>query len=77
VLVLVWAAVLAAALLAGRVLPVTEASGEISKPWGLGVGALLLLAVYVLANRLKPDFDVAIPMRRPAAAAPVRRRAAS
>ena len=74
---LVWSVVLATALLAGRFVPVTEASGELSKPWGLGVAAAVLLAVYILANRLRPEFDVAIPMRRPAAMAPVRRRAAS
>ncbi|HUG52421.1 MAG TPA: tetratricopeptide repeat protein [Vicinamibacteria bacterium] len=75
VLVFVWSAVLAAALLAGRLLPVTEAAGELSKPWGLAVGALVLLAVYVVANRVKPDFDVAIPMRRTAAPPAARRRA--
>jgi tetratricopeptide (TPR) repeat protein len=75
-LVLVWSAVIAAALLTGRLLPLTEASGELSKPWGLGVGAVLLLVVYVLANRSKPEFeDVMLPIRRPAAPAPARRRA--
>jgi len=75
-LVLVWSAVIAAALLTGRLLPLTEASGELSKPWGLGVGALVLLVVYVLANRSKPEFeDVMLPIRRPAAPAPARRRA--
>jgi hypothetical protein len=70
--------VIAAALLAGRVLPLTEASGELSKPWGLGVGALVLLVVYFLANRSKPEFEsVMLPIRRAAGAAPApaRRRA--
>jgi tetratricopeptide (TPR) repeat protein len=75
VLVFVWSAVLASALMAGRLLPVTEASGDLTKPWGLAVGGLVLLAVYVVANRVKPDFDVVIPMRRAAAAAAPRRRA--
>ena len=77
-LVMVWSAVIAAALLAGRLLPLTEASGELSKPWGLGVGALVLLVVYFLANRSKPEFeDVMLPIRRAAGAAPApaRRRA--
>ena len=74
-LVLVWASVLVTALLAGRLLPVTEASRELSKPWGLGVAGFVLLAVYVMANRSRPDFDVAIPIRRAAAPVPVRRRA--
>ncbi|PYQ40978.1 MAG: hypothetical protein DMF77_17225 [Acidobacteria bacterium] len=75
-LVFVWAAVLAAGLLTGRLLPLTEASGDLSKPWGLGVGALVLLVVYVLANRSKPEFeDVMLPIRRTAAPAAARRRA--
>jgi len=75
-LVLVWSAVIAAALLTGRILPLTEASGELSKPWGLGVGALVLLVVYFLANRSKPEFEnVMLPIRRPAAPAAARRRA--
>ncbi len=76
-LVLVWSTVIAAALLAGRLLPLTESSGDLSKPWGLGVGALVLLVVYVLANRSKPEFEsVMLPIRRVAGApAPARRRA--
>jgi len=75
-LVFVWSAVLAAGLLTGRLLPLTEASGDLSKPWGLGVGALVLLVVYVLANRSKPEFEgVMLPIRRPAAPAAARRRA--
>jgi tetratricopeptide (TPR) repeat protein len=75
-LVFVWSAVLAAGLLTGRLLPLTEASGDLSKPWGLGVGALVLLVIYVLANRSKPEFeDVMLPIRRTAAPAAARRRA--
>jgi hypothetical protein len=76
-LVMVWSAVIAAALLAGRLLPLTEASGDLSKPWGLGLGVLALLVVYVLANRSKPEFEsVMLPIRRAAGApAPARRRA--
>ena len=75
-LVFVWAATLVAALLTGRLLPLTEASGDLSKPWGLGVAAVVLLAVYVLANRTTPDFDeVMLPIRRAAAPPAARRRA--
>jgi tetratricopeptide (TPR) repeat protein len=75
-LVFAWSAVIVAALLTGRVLPLTEASGQLSKPWGLGVGALVLLVVYILANRSKPEFEsVMLPIRRAAAPAPARRRA--
>jgi tetratricopeptide (TPR) repeat protein len=76
VLVFVWSAVLVTALLAGRLLPITEASGDLSKPWGLGVAALVLLVVYVLANRSKPEFEeTMLPIRRAAAPAAARRRA--
>jgi tetratricopeptide (TPR) repeat protein len=75
-LVFIWSATLAAALLTGRLLPLTEASGELSKPWGLGVAGLLLLITYVMANRSKPEFDeVMLPIRRAAAPAAARRRA--
>jgi tetratricopeptide (TPR) repeat protein len=69
--VLLWSAVLAAAFLAGRLLPVTEASRILSPSWGLWVGAVVLLAIYVAANRSRPDFEVLIPARR--AGAPRRR----
>jgi hypothetical protein len=75
VLVFLWSATLAAVLLAGRLLPVTESSGELSKPWGLGVAALVLLVVYVLANRGEPEFDEVMLPIRAAAAVPARRRA--
>jgi tetratricopeptide (TPR) repeat protein len=75
-LVFVWSMVVAAGLLTGRLLPLTEASGDLSKPWGLGVGALVLLVVYVLANRSKPEFEnVMLPIRRTATPAAARRRA--
>jgi hypothetical protein len=75
VFVFLWSATVAAAFLAGRVLPVTEASGELSKPWGLGVAAFVLLVIYVLANRGEPEFDeVMLPIRAPTAV-PARRRA--
>src|SRR5262249_23009277 len=73
--VFVWAATLATALLAGRVLPVTEASRELSKPWGLAVAGVVMLGVYVTANRGRPDFEVQIPVRRAAAPVTARRRA--
>jgi tetratricopeptide (TPR) repeat protein len=76
VLVFVWSATLVAALLTGRVLPLTEASGELSKPWGLGVAGLVLLITYVLANRSKPEFaEVMLPIRRAAVPTAARRRA--
>jgi tetratricopeptide (TPR) repeat protein len=70
VLVFVWFAVLALVLLAGLVLPVTEAPGTVSRPWGLGVAALVLVATYVVANWKRPQFEVALPMPRSAARRP-------
>jgi tetratricopeptide (TPR) repeat protein len=71
--VLVWSTVLAMALLAGRVLPVTEASRVLSPAWGLWVGAAVLLGLYVAANRSRPDFEVLVPARRAAPQVPRRR----
>jgi len=64
VLVLGWSLLLLLALLAGRVLPFTEAPSTIEKPWGLGLIAVVLLVIYVVANRARPDFEVALPARR-------------
>lgn len=69
-----WYLVLALALLAGRQLPFTEASAAVSRPWPLALAGLLLLTLYVAANRARPDFEeVTVPLRR--AAAPRRTRA--
>ena len=77
VFVLLWSTVLAASLLAGRIIPVTEASSTLSKPWGLGVAAFLLLVIYIFANKGRPDFDVMVPVRRTAPQPTARRRAVS
>jgi tetratricopeptide (TPR) repeat protein len=63
-LVFSWSLLLVLALLAGRVLPYTEAPSTIEKPWGLGLMALLLLALYVVANRARPETDIMLPARR-------------
>ncbi len=66
-----WYLIIVTAALAGRLLPVTEAPSALSKPWGLGLAALLLLAIWLLANRLRPDFEVAVAvMRTPASRKP-------
>lgn len=70
--VFAWAFILAMALLAGRVLPLTESSSALTRPWGLAAGMFLLLLVYVAANRARPDFEGlmlgGIPVRRRRAA---------
>ncbi len=63
-LALAWSSILTLALLTGRVLPLTDASAAVNRPWGLGILGLLLLVVYVLANRARPDFDVPLLVGR-------------
>jgi hypothetical protein len=72
VFILVWSVVLSLALLGGRLLPYTEAASRVTTPWGLVLGALVLLAVYIAANRARPDFEILMPAGRP----PRRERAA-
>ena len=64
-LVLLWSAILSVALLTHRLLPLTEAAGALRPPLGLALGGLLLLVLYVAANRVRPDFDVRVTARRP------------
>jgi hypothetical protein len=59
-----WYLIIAIVAFAGRLLPVTEAPSNLSQPWGIGLAALLLLAIWVLANRLRPDFEVAVAVKR-------------
>lgn len=63
--ILVWSVVLSLALLGGRLLPYTEAASRVTTPWGLILGALVLLAVYIAANRARPDFEILMPAGRP------------
>ncbi|HSB60915.1 MAG TPA: hypothetical protein VLI67_04305, partial [Vicinamibacteria bacterium] len=70
-LVFVWYGVIALTLLGGRVLPFTEVSGTVAKPWDLAVAALALVVTFVAANRISAGFDFVMPARR--ASAPARR----
>jgi tetratricopeptide (TPR) repeat protein len=60
-LIAVWAVILSCVLLTAGLVPLTDASSEIAPPWGLGVAGLLLLFVYVLANRARPEVEIAMP----------------
>jgi Tfp pilus assembly protein PilF len=66
--VFLWCLVLATAFVTLRLLPVTEASSALSPPWGLAVGAVVLLVLYVVANRTRPEHEVLVPTRRPPSA---------
>jgi Tfp pilus assembly protein PilF len=57
---LLWSLVLVLCVLAGRVLPLTEASATVGRSWGLVLAAVALLVLYVAANRSRPDFEVAM-----------------
>jgi hypothetical protein len=62
-LTLTWYVVLAALFLASR-LPMSDSPESLTRPWGLGLAAVLLGIVFVVANRIGPDFDVLVPVRR-------------
>jgi tetratricopeptide (TPR) repeat protein len=64
VLSLAWYLLLSLVLLAGRVLPVTEAPAGIASRASLVAAIGLMLVVYVVANRSRPDFEVALPSPR-------------
>ncbi len=63
-LALAWYLLLATALLAGRILPVTETPAVLSGYWSLAVLILLLVVIYVAANRARPDLESSLPVRR-------------
>jgi hypothetical protein len=60
-LIAVWATVLSAVLLAVRLLPLTDVPSRLIPPWGLGIAGLLLLFVYITANRVRPEMEIAMP----------------
>ena len=44
--------------------PFSDAPSALARPWGLAVAAVVLVALFVTANRVGPDFDVLVPVRR-------------
>lgn len=69
-LLLTWFAVLSLVLLAGRPFSVTGASSALVGRWILAPAGLLLLVVFVAANKFKPGFEVLMPARRAGARRP-------
>jgi Tfp pilus assembly protein PilF len=62
-LTFLWYATLSALFLTARD-PLSDAPSALARPWGLGAAVLVLAAVFVAANRVGPDFDVLVPVRR-------------
>src|SRR6185503_3654798 len=62
--VAVWAALLSLALVAGLLMPITDAPSMLAPSWGWLAGGLVMLAVYIAANRARPDFEIYIPAGR-------------
>jgi Tfp pilus assembly protein PilF len=63
-LTIVWYA-LAAVLVAPVVFPFAGVSGRIAPSWPAWAVGVLLLVVWLAANRLTPELEVALPARRP------------
>lgn len=59
-----WYAVVAL-LAANRLVPLTDVASRLTPPWPLVAAGVLLGAVWLSANRLEPEFEVAMPTRRP------------
>jgi Tfp pilus assembly protein PilF len=47
--------------------PLTDAPTALARPWSVGVAAVVMVFLFVVANRIGPDFDVLVPVRRGAA----------
>jgi hypothetical protein len=62
-LVAAWYSVIAG-LVTTRLMPLTEVSSRLTPPWWGGLLGVILVAVWVLANRLRPDFEMALPRGR-------------
>jgi len=63
-LLLAWCAILSV-LAASRLVPFTEVPSRLQSPWPMLAAGVLLAAVWIVANRLEPDFAVELPTRRP------------
>ena len=61
VLVAVWALILSLLVVAAGLVPLTGAASDLMPRWGLAVAAVLLLVVYVMANRVRPELEIAMP----------------
>jgi Flp pilus assembly protein TadD len=62
VLLVAWYSVLCV-VIAGRVVPFTDVPRRLSPPWGPVAAGLALLAVWLVANRFRPGWEVELPAR--------------
>jgi tetratricopeptide (TPR) repeat protein len=60
-IVALWYALIAVVLLGGRLVSFTDAPSALIGPWGTILVAFLLVVLFVMANRFRPDFDFSIP----------------
>jgi hypothetical protein len=61
-LVAAWYGVLGL-LAAGRVVPFTEVPARLSPPWVVAAAVLVLLVVWGIANRFRPERESGLPAR--------------
>ncbi len=62
-LVTAWYSVIAG-LVITRLMPLTEVSSRLTPPWWAALLGVTLVAIWVLANRLQPEFDAGLPKGR-------------
>jgi tetratricopeptide (TPR) repeat protein len=63
-LVFAWYGIIGLTLATGLVLPITGAPARLAGPWGLVSAVLVLLVIYVMANRARPAFEGVLAARR-------------
>jgi Tfp pilus assembly protein PilF len=63
VLTFLWYVTISALFLTSRD-PLSDAPSALARPWGYGGALLMLAGLFVAANRVGPDFDVLVPVRR-------------
>jgi Tfp pilus assembly protein PilF len=54
-----------ALLTASWITPLTDAASRLVPPWPLVAAGVVLAAVWLTANRLQPEYETALPVRRP------------
>ncbi len=62
-IVLGWYSVIAG-FVTTRVMPLTEVSSRLTPPWWIAFVGVTLVAIWVLANRLRPEFEVGLRRAR-------------